>query len=163
MGGTLLADANVLVDYARSDREILRLASEHLGPLSVVSTVLHGEVRQLDDRACARLAISVIEPTFDQLAEAIARPRSLSFHDWTCLVVARDDRHTLVTNDKVLRRACAREPVPTKWGLDLLLDLDLGGHITRARARRVVGALRELGQGHVTESILERFNRRLGG
>lgn len=160
--GSLLADANVLIDYAKADRGVLRLAAEHLGGLFVVSVVLHDEVRQLNDAACGRLGMGVIEPTFDQLAEAGSGARALSFNDWCCLIVARDRNHRVVTNDKALRRACARASVNTKWGLQLMLDLVADGHLDADRARRVAARIRELDPTRVTDAILTRFHARLG-
>ena len=67
---TLLADANVLIDYNKSgDLAILSLVVGHVGPLAVVSTVFD-EVHELDADDCARLGISIVEATTEQLERA---------------------------------------------------------------------------------------------
>jgi hypothetical protein len=160
--GALLADANVLIDYAKAGPHVPALASAHLGGLHVVSVVLHAEVRQLSERRCRRLGIEVLEPTFDQLAEAGSGRRVLSFHDWCCLIVARDRGHALVTNDKALRKACTGAAIDTKWGLELLLDSVRGGHLGAMRARRMAIRIQELDPTRINAAIMARFRARLG-
>lgn len=46
-----IADANVLIDYVKTNPEILGLVSKHVGPIYVVADVLE-EVDQLDVVQC---------------------------------------------------------------------------------------------------------------
>jgi hypothetical protein len=50
----LLADADVLIDYRDSDLTILKLVSDHIGPVRVLREVLD-EAPGISDRQCARL------------------------------------------------------------------------------------------------------------
>ncbi len=68
--GTLLGDANVLIDYTRTDPTVLTLVVRHLGPTHVPREVL-GEVDQLDEEACDRLGLVVVEGTLEQILEAV--------------------------------------------------------------------------------------------
>ena len=96
---TLLADANVLIDYSKSgDLGILSLVADRLGPLVVVSTVLD-EVRELEADDCARLGIEIVEATTEQQIRAASIEARASFNDRVCLVVCLDERWTCVTND----------------------------------------------------------------
>jgi len=52
----------VLIDYAKADPTVLTLVARHLGPVHVPRDVL-GEVDQLDEEACDRLGLVVVEGT----------------------------------------------------------------------------------------------------
>ncbi len=106
----LLVDANVLIDYAKTGPTVFTLVARHLGPVHVPRDVL-GEVDQLDEDACDRLGLVLVEGTLEQILEAGAGAGGLSFPDWMCLILARDQGWTCVTNDGRLRRACAEASV----------------------------------------------------
>ena len=123
----LIVDANVLIDYAKADLSVLALVVEYLGPVHVVRDVL-AEVNQLDEEACEHLGVQVVDGTLDQILEAGARRGSLSFADRMCLILARDESWTCVSNDGPLRRACEADGVSVLWGLQLILELvHMGG------------------------------------
>ena len=56
----LVADANVLIDYAKTDPSVLALYIRHIGPIFVPMVILD-EVDQLDARDCERLGLTIIE------------------------------------------------------------------------------------------------------
>lgn len=56
----LLADADVLIDYRDSDLTILKLVSQHIGPVRVLRQVLD-EAPGISDRQCARLGIKIVQ------------------------------------------------------------------------------------------------------
>ena len=112
----LLADADVLIDYRDSDPDVLKLVVQHVGPVAVLSPVLdevHGVTR--DD--CAQLSIAVIEASTSRLLRAGVVESSVSFNDRLCVVVCHEESCTRVTNDRALRRLCARHAVQTRFGL----------------------------------------------
>ena len=111
----LLVDANVLVDYQKSDISILSLVNQHIGEVHVLATILD-EVDDLEAVDCERLGLKVIEPELAQVVKASKRKRQLSFRDHLCLIVASDGRLVCVTNDRALRLACSDVGVPTMWG-----------------------------------------------
>jgi hypothetical protein len=63
-------------------------------------------VEQLDEAACAELGLVVVDGTLEQLTEAGAGTGRLSFEDRVCLILARDNGWTCVSNDGRLRREC---------------------------------------------------------
>lgn len=89
----LLVDANVLIDYVKSELLILELAARHVGEVYVLSTVL-AEVYGLDEESCARLGLRVFEPELSQLQTAAQKRGALSTEDHLCLIVAREHRWT---------------------------------------------------------------------
>ncbi len=107
----LIADANVLIDYAQSERSVLALISCHVASIYVPSPVFE-EVNKLSEKEVARLGINVVEPTLDQVLEAEAGDGPTSFEDRLCFVVARDGGWHLLTNDKALRKICQESSIP---------------------------------------------------
>lgn len=133
-----VADANVLIDFAKVDRDVLALVARHLGALPVARDTVD-EVGDLREEEYADLGIGILEPTAEQLAEAGAmRPRGMSFPDRVCFIVARDRGATCLTNEKPLGRRCAEAGVPTMRSLRLLLCLVEGGHLGADAAVEIV-------------------------
>ena len=159
-GLSLVVDANVLIDYLAADATVLRLVSRHVGSLHVPRQVLQ-EVPRLGPDDCEHLALRIADETVEQLLEAGQQRGRLSFHDHLCLILARDHGWSCVTNDRALRRACEKLSVPVLWGLELMIELVAGGHLTAQAALGVAMAIRESNPHHITEDILERLRNRL--
>src|SRR4051812_3763641 len=107
----LLVDACVLIDFAKADTAVISLASRYVGEVYVATPVFQ-EVRDVDPAMAASLGIKLFEPSFDTVAAAaIARGR-LSFQDRLCVLIAKQQGWTCVSNDKQLRTACEAESVP---------------------------------------------------
>ena len=154
---TLLADANVLIDYCNSgDLGILSLVADRVGPLVVVSTVFD-EVRELEADDCARFGIEIVEVTTEQQIRAASIEARASFNDRVCLVVCLDERWTCVTNDRALQRLCREHRVSTRFGLGLLVDLAAAGAITRVRAEAVARRIQVLNPLHINDRVIARF------
>lgn len=152
----LIVDANVLIDYVLTDETILALAANHLGSIHVLREVVD-EVDQIDEAECDQLGLIVVDPSVDQLLEAGREAGPLAFADRLCLILARENGWTCVTNDRPLHRACADAGVATMWGLELLLELVAGGHLGQDDALRVAELIRDKSGGRVTEAIMDRF------
>lgn len=161
-GIPLIADANVLIDYVKSDRTVLALAAKHFQGIHVLITVL-AEVEVLDGVECSRLGIRVIDPEVEQLIEAGANQgrAGLSFQDWLCLIVARDSKWVCLSNDGPLRRACAQAGVSVCWGLELMLELVVAGQLTAAAARDIAEAIHRSNPRYITRDLLTRFDEKL--
>ena len=154
--GTLLADADVLIDFAGTDPRLLSLVAQHLGPLKVARQVLE-TVANLSAADCVRYGIEVVELETDILLEAAAGVGRLSFEDRLSLLVCRGRSWVCVTNDAALRAACEAEGVGTKRGLRLLLDLVHTGHLSKSHALRAAKAIAELNPRHIHAGVLAAF------
>src|SRR6266702_2300108 len=95
----LIMDASVLIDFCEVDRTVLKLVSEHIGQIHVPLPILHDEVDELEMEDCAELGIVLVEPELAMAASAAQRRAGLSFHDHLCLLLARENGWTCVTND----------------------------------------------------------------
>lgn len=120
--GTLVCDANILIDYFESNKNILKLATEHCYNIYVPIQVF-AEVKQMKEKDAKELGIILIEPTLGQLSEAVSDDSSLSDEDCLCFIIARDNNWICATNEKRLHNKCKRENVLTIRGLKIMLDL----------------------------------------
>jgi rRNA-processing protein FCF1 len=126
----LIVDANVLIDFCKTDRTVLTLVTAHVGTVHVAEPVL-AEVKELDRATAEGLDLRIVQPDFAMLTRAAnAAARSpLRFQDWLCLFLADQEGWTCVTNDKRLRVECESRGVPILWGLQLVLSLvERGAH-----------------------------------
>jgi len=156
----LLVDANVLIDYANTDPTVLALVARHLGPVHVPKDVVD-EVAQFDEDTCDRLGLVVVEGTLEQVLEAGAGGGGLSFPDWMCLILARDEGWTCVTNDGRLRRACSDEGVEVLWGLQLMVKLVAAGELADGDAIAVADAIGATNPW-VSQRVITRFREQVG-
>ncbi len=159
--GGLVADANVLIDYAESGRIVLAAISRHLAPLYIPSPVLDDEVSALSGEQAGALGCTVVEPTLDQLMEAAVERGPLSYYDWLCLIVARDAGLAVLTNDKPLRRACRNSSVPLVWGLEAMVLLSRANRLSPVRALKVAERMSSKNP-YITKTLLARFRSELG-
>lgn len=156
----LVVDANVLIDYALTDKTVLGLMSRHLGTVCIPRPVL-AEVTQLSETDCDALGLRIVDGSLAQLLEAGQERGRLSFSDRLCLILARAETWTCVTNDRALRRACNEASVRVMWGLEPMIDLVAGGALPKAAAVEVARAIQLTNPRHVTAEIVERFEERL--
>lgn len=115
----LIVDACVLIDYCDADPSVLRVISRAVGEIRVASPVLD-EVDGLDESAATALGLVVVEPSFAMFAAAAVKRGSLSVRDHVCLLLAKEEGWTCVSNDKALRNACKREDISVLWGLEMM-------------------------------------------
>ncbi len=90
----LVTDANVLIDYARTDPSILTLHVRHFGPIYVPSVILN-EVDQLDVAECESLGLTIVGEPLEILLAATEQRGPLSFEDQVCLLLARANQMKL--------------------------------------------------------------------
>jgi len=156
----LVADANVLIDYAKTDPSILTLHVNHFGPIFVPSVILD-EVDQLDVAECESLGLTIVEEPLEILLAASEQRGPLSFEDQVCLLLARANQWTCVTNEKPLHRACKREKVASIWGLRLMIELVHAEQLAKDSAIEVAQAIHRINPRYITLEILERFEAEL--
>lgn len=155
-----IADANVLIDYAKTTPDILTLVAKHVGPVYVAADVLE-EVEQLDEAQCQAIGLKIVDGDLAQLTEASQRGGPLSFEDKLCLVLARDNGWSCLSNDGPLREACKAQGVPVVWGLEILLTLVEGKHLTASAAIQVAQAIHAVNPMFITTKVLAAFQKKV--
>lgn len=156
----LVADANVLIDYADSGRAVLGTISRYLAPVHIPSPILD-EVTQLSSQEVEELGCIVLEPGLDQVMEAAAAKGPVSFQDRLCLIVARDAGLAVLTNDKPLRRACQESSIPLVWGLQAMVLLTRAKRMSPRRALQVAEKMSSA-NSYITAQLLARFRSEIG-
>lgn len=157
-----IADANVLIDYAETSPAILGQVVKHIGPVYVAADVLE-EVDQLDEAQCKAIGLTVVDGNLAQLTEASQRGGQLSFEDKLCLVLARDNGWTCLSNDGPLRAACKAQGVPVVWGLEIMLFLVDGGYLKTADAIEIAKSIHTVNPMFITAKILTAFQKKVRG
>lgn len=163
MGGLkieiLIVDANVLIDFCKTDRSILTLVSRHVAAVNVAEPVLD-EVKELDRSRAEELGLRVISPDFQHFSEAarLSQRSPLQFQDWLCLLLAEAHGWTCVTNDKRLRTECEGRGVELLWGLELLLRLVEAGALPADAAIDVARTVHSINK-RLPLKIVEQFIR----
>lgn len=156
----LVADANVLIDYAQTDPSVLTLHVRHVGSIYVPSVILDG-VDQLNAGDCESLGLTVVEEPLEILVAATEERGQLSFEDRVCLLLARTNQWTCITNERPLHRACSEENVASIWGLRLMINLVHAGQLSRNTAIEVAQAIHHINPRYITQEILDRFESEL--
>lgn len=153
----MIMDACVLIDFLKADRSILELVVEHVGPLHVASPVID-EVHEIETESeLLQLGLVIFEPEIEDAYAAASQSGPTSFQDRLCLFAAKRSGFTCVTNDKNLRKLCAKEKVPLLWGLELLAELHRSGGIAAKDALDIARKIHEANPKHITLKILTQF------
>ncbi len=156
----LILDANVLIDFCKSDRSMLTLIARHIGTVCVAQPVLD-EVEALGHGDLLALGLGLVMPETEMLIAAAAQPGSLSFEDRICLLLAKERGWTCVTNDGRLRRECESESVSVLWGLEPLIMLVKRKVIDAKLALTTALAIRRSNPRFITDAIIQRFKNRI--
>jgi predicted nucleic acid-binding protein len=157
----MLLDACVLIDYWKSEKSILKSFSTHLGELHVVTAVLD-EVDDIHDSGdLTDMGVIIVRPELEDLLKAGSGLSQLSFPDRLCLLVAKREGFTCVTNDNILRKACKMERVDVIRGLKLLLMLFDRGKITLSEALEIAFKIQASNPMYITQKVINSFKSKL--
>jgi len=157
----LLMDACVLIDFVRGGRYVLELAAKYIGPVHVIKPIVD-EVREIENEdELVELGVMVIDPELIDAFAASSVAGPTSFQDRLCVLTAKRLSCTCVTNDKQLRKYCAKEGVAIWWGLQVLLELHKCGGIPVADAIEVARRISDSNPRHVNAQIVEKFIREM--
>ncbi len=150
-----ICDANVLIDYAEADEDVIRELVTYWGTVYVPTRILH-EVRKLTQERAEDLGLTIIETPL-----TLPEYPGLSGPDRACLHFVISEGWTCIANDALLRKACERHGGKVVWGLEMLLKLVSAGQITAARALGIAEKINEVNP-EITDKILTEFKDKLG-
>jgi len=157
----LIMDANVLIDFCECDKTIITLICRYVGQIYLATPIL-SEINEIDENDCMELGIILVEPELEQVILAAEKKGPLSFQDNLCLMIAKQNGWTCVTNDKPLRRMCETEGVPLLWGIELICILAESGGLPLEQAAKLILEIKKLNPKYITDSIVENALKRLG-
>ena len=155
--GTLVCDANILIDYFDNNKHVLKLATAHCYEI-YVPTQIFNEVEQMNEQDAKRLGIKLIEPTLPQLTEAvsISGNSALSGEDCLCLIIARDKKWICATNEKRLYNECKKQKVNVIRGLRIMLELNHQQKLDSKDATDTAEKIKD-SNPRLTEAVLKKF------
>lgn len=157
----LIFDANILIDLFQCDSALFTLISKHVAQVAIPSTILE-EVRELTLDDINKLGILLITPTVEQLAAAAARNVGpLSFHDWLCLMLAKERGWACITNDKALRKQCSARGVKIMWEFEMLCLLVEKGGLSKEKCKTKILQIQKNNPFFITDRIVEKAFKRL--
>lgn len=145
----LITDSCVLIDYAKSAKDALMMLAREVRvvvPRILLVEEVHG--------------LSIDDAPTEALLEAARMPRPLSSFDWLCLILARDNHWTCVSNDKRLRAQCLSVGVRTQWSLEPLVLLVRRKKLPKERAEKIARAMAEQNP-FIGTRIIRRFISRI--
>jgi hypothetical protein len=157
----LILDANILIDFCKCDKTIIRLISNYVGQIYLATPVLD-EIHEVNEDDCLELGIILVEPELEVTMLAAGERGPLSFQDNLCFLMAKQNGWTCVTNDKPLRRKCENERVPLFWGIELICILVESGGLPLKQASEIILDIKKLNPKYITDSIVENAFERLG-
>lgn len=155
---TLLVDANVLIDYQKSDLSVFRHVSNTLGRVVVLDNVLE-EVEGLTNSDCQRVEVDVIMADMDLLLRAGEPTTGISFQDRLCILVCKRYGYVCVTNDRALHKQCQTNGVQTKYGLRLMIELVEARAINVENATAIALKMQESNPQHINDQLISRFRQ----
>ncbi len=151
----ILLDANVLIDYAQSDKSILLMASEQFGPIYVPDPVVQ-EVDDLLESDYDQLGLIIFPPTTDQMFHAALQTWTLKIADALCFLLCQDNRWECVTNDVRVRKQCIKHGVQVIWGTELMLRLIELDQLSAVEAIEVMQTI-QANNPYINQTIVEAF------
>ncbi len=155
----IISDANVLIDYAKTNKKVLQLAAKHLGEVYVPTPVLK-EVKDITGAELEKLGVIAFEPSLEQVLLAAERPLGLSFEDQLCFLIAKDQGWICLSNDKQLRAQCTASGVSVIWGLEVMVRLNKAGHLDRKEAEKTATQIGEVNP-YIGQALIKQFVTKL--
>lgn len=154
-------DACVLIDYMNGDPDLFKLIASHIGPIYVATPILEEidsiqSIQELED-----LGLLPIDPDIEDVFIAGQLNGPTSFQDNICLLTARRQGFTCITNDKNLRRNCEASEIPTIWGMTLILELTKASGISKKEAAVIGIAIHKTNPRHISKKVLDGFMTKL--
>ncbi len=149
-----ICDANILIDFSKSDISIVKKIAEYYGQVCVPDIILQ-EVGVISDEEVNKLGITIVETPLE-----LEEVPSLSYQDRTCLYYVKQKKWTCLTNDKALRRHCQAAGGTVVWGLEMLLILVDADLITANHAEKIARKINQVNP-EINNKILEDFLAKL--
>lgn len=145
-----ICDANILIDYSKSDISIIKKIAEYYEEVCVPDIILR-EVGVISDEQAKELGITIVETPLE-----LEEVPSLSFQDRTCLYYVKQNKWECLTNDVALRKHCEAAGGTVVWGLQMLLKLVEADLITVTCAEKIAKKINQVNP-EINDEILQKF------
>lgn len=156
----LIMDACVLIDCIDSDQSIFGLIKNSFGPICVINEIVK-EVKSIEStEQLIPLGLILVEPELEDCLDAHTVNKATSFNDNLCFLTAKRNGYICVTNDKSLKKLCAKHNVRSMWGLELITKLHDRGCISTDEALKL-GEKIKTNNFQITSETMEDFRQQV--
>lgn len=152
----VISDANVLIDYIRAAKNVLRIMATQLWELHVPQVIVD-EVEELTLSEARKLGLIIYAPTVDEYTEASVLGGGLSGRDKLCICIARNNGWACLTNDVLLRKKCKAAQVPVIWGLEALILLHNRNLFSMPQAIETAWAIHNVNPHYIHKTLVKEF------
>lgn len=160
----LLADTCVVSDFYKADLSFFSRLTGQKVEIGIISPIIEELGKAFPDLAdlsgTLGAGLRVFDPAPDEYL-SVRDDTSLSRYDQLCMLAAKRLGYTLATNDKCLRRACAKIGIPVLWSLETLLSLCREGAIDKKYAETIARYIHKANSGHIKQEIFDDFLHKL--
>ncbi len=151
-----ICDANILIDYSKSDIYVISKIAEYYEKVYVPDIILQ-EVGIITEDEAMKLGITIVETPLE-----LEEIPSLSYQDRTCLYYVKKEKCICLTNDKALRKHCESAGGTVVWGLEMLLKLVESNLLTATHAEKIARKINQVNP-EINEKVLKDFLDKLKG
>jgi hypothetical protein len=157
----MIIDADVLIDFIKAEKTVLKLFAEFIGTIYISSTTAN-QVDNIENNELTDLGLIIIEPDIEDIELALDKTLyngsfgRLGFEDSLCFLTAKRNSYTCITNDKILRKLCQLEKISILWGLELLLLLYKSNGISAKEAINIAHTIKNM-NSNITQDIITYF------
>lgn len=151
-----LIDADVLLDFVKTNLFIIDLIGSCLGTVYVTSDTVVEEIGDTTEQNLQDHRIIIIEPELADAYKAASIKGKTSFRDRLCFYTAKRNNMICVTNDSNLRKLCIQEGVETVRSLRLVANLYKVGGISYREAITIANEIKNINT-YITENIIDEF------
>lgn len=155
----VITDANILIDYAKADKKIIKLLVRLFKEVRVPFEIMK-EVNGLSVSQAESFGVVVYYSEPDIYYRAANADNGISFQDNICFLDADKFGWSLVTNDRQLRQECEKVSVSVFWGLQVLIIMVKEKLLTRRDALKA-GEKIYNDNPRITREILGDFKKKI--
>ncbi len=153
---TAICDANILIDFSKTDVDILPKIAHYFDRVYIPNIILN-EVKIISIEKAEEMGFVVEECSLD-----VVKEKGLSLADSVCLNYVRIKRCDCITNDRKLRSYCVNSGATVIWGLEMVLKLYEKRVITYKQAKKAAQQVKD-GNVEITDEVFDSFITKLEG
>jgi len=130
----LVSDANVLIDYYKSNPKLLRILCNEYKV--IIPQVIIDEIEDFSREEAIQFGMEIIDEELDESLLNL-KMKNLSIQDKTCISLSIKKKAKCLTNDKNLREELKKLGIETFWGLELIIQFVSKGLLKKEEAKKI--------------------------
>ncbi|MCB1192784.1 MAG: hypothetical protein H7A23_23335 [Leptospiraceae bacterium] len=144
----VLLDANFIIDFFKTNNDdIITIICDFVEEAYVPSVIVQEVYKTTTPIKLMSTGVKLTAPPLHILIKAQQSKGSLSFQDWICLYLCKENSWICITSDNYLVKKCRDENVRNKRGFRILLDLVLEKAINKSKAKSIFYDIKKITLG----------------